>query len=539
MTSAFIIQVDSQLKSDPGDETVALLRVLLYKIDNTTFGNDVPALPQWTGPSRTMVQVQAVLFASLAASLLSAFLAMLGKQWLNRYASTDMRGSAIERSQNRQRKFDGIVAWYFDHVMESLPLMLQAALLLLGCSLSRYLWEVNTAVASVVLGVTAVGLLLYFFILAAGTASESCPYQTPGSTFFRYLVPKVRGVVTSVVGGPFGKSEVITTIRVNARYHHPWWSEGNTASFFKDLLNEIPSSFNTDVRNLGRGAIQPLRAALALAYRLIHKVHHKLRATSPTPEQTSDHQPTVLDLRCVSWTLQTSLETPVHVSTLKYLITISEYTSFPSSLITDCFDIFVGCIRIGNGKVVIMQGLEQLAKVSARCLFQILRHLSATRPASSLLADLRQRYDRIFPFNTDFRGLPFYHTMTNLHALANQEHLPQRVEWTNYRPSNQELVPFARHMVEATQAEYRQTQNKKIPCWILRFALEFLSIDPPSPASVIADCLTIVVIALDHDPSGFSTLSERYISLVSWLSIVLTKVQPTGGTGLKPHYPHT
>ena len=99
MTSAFIIEVDSQLKSDPGDETATLLRVLIYKIDNTTFGGDTPTLPQWDGPPHAIVQVQAILFASLTASLFSAFLAMLGKQWLNRYDSADMRGSAIERSQ--------------------------------------------------------------------------------------------------------------------------------------------------------------------------------------------------------------------------------------------------------------------------------------------------------------------------------------------------------------------------------------------------------------------------------------------------------
>jgi hypothetical protein len=186
VTSAFIIEVHSQVQPDPNDETAALLRVLLYKIDNTTFGNDVPALPQWTGPPRTIVQVQAILLASLAASLLSAFLAMLGKQWLNRYASTDMRGSAIERSQNRQRKLDGIVTWYFDHVMEALPLMLQIALLLLGCALSRYLWEINITVASVVLSVTSFGMTFYIFIIVAGAASESCPYQTPGARFFRH-----------------------------------------------------------------------------------------------------------------------------------------------------------------------------------------------------------------------------------------------------------------------------------------------------------------------------------------------------------------
>ena len=169
VASAFIIEVNSELKPDPNDQTAALLRVLIYKIDNTTFGNGIPALPQWTGPPRTIVQVQAILFASLAASLFSAFLAMLGKQWLNRYASIDMRGSAIERSQHRQRKLDGIVIWYFDHVMESLPVMLQAALLLLGCALSRYFWDVNTTVASVVLGATSLGLLFYLFIVVGGS----------------------------------------------------------------------------------------------------------------------------------------------------------------------------------------------------------------------------------------------------------------------------------------------------------------------------------------------------------------------------------
>ena len=41
--------------------------------------------PQRTGPPHAIVQVHAILFASLTASLFSAFLAMLGKRWLNRY----------------------------------------------------------------------------------------------------------------------------------------------------------------------------------------------------------------------------------------------------------------------------------------------------------------------------------------------------------------------------------------------------------------------------------------------------------------------
>ena len=132
VASALIIDIKSQLQPGPNDETAALFRILIYETDSITFGSDIPTLPQWSGPPRAIVQVQAILSASLAISLLSAFLAMLGKQWLNRYDSADMRGSATERGQNRQRKLDGIVAWYFNYVMESLPLMHDAS----GCTVT-------------------------------------------------------------------------------------------------------------------------------------------------------------------------------------------------------------------------------------------------------------------------------------------------------------------------------------------------------------------------------------------------------------------
>ena len=470
-----------------------------------------------------MIHVQAILFASLSASLLSALLAMLGKQWLNRYASTDLRGSATERSKSRQRKLDGIVRWYFYPVMESLPLMLQVALLLLGCALSRYLWEISITIASVVLGVTSFGLLSYLFILLAGTAWESCPYQTPGSHFFRYLGPKIPMAIHSATS-VFRESQTIRTITFYSTFYYPWWSQGHPIPFLRTLAKKIPPALATDALRLGRSVIQPLCVPLATAYHLVRRVHNRSPEVSPTPEQISDHQPTVLDLRCVSWTLQTSLDKPVHLSTLEYLVTITEFTNFDSTLILDCFNIFVGYISISEDKVVVIQGLEELATLSARCLFQTFRYLSATHPASSVLADLRRRYSRIFPFCTDFRGLPFYYQITGIHASVNQNWSRQLRRWMDYRPPDQELIPFARHLVDAAQAEYQQTPSKKVPRWILRFALHFLSSYPPPPTSVVADCLTVIAIALDHDLSSVPILDERYMFSILRAPIILTKV---------------
>jgi hypothetical protein len=69
---------------------------------------------------------------------------------------------------------------------------------------------------------------------------------------------------------------------------------------------------------------------------------------------------------------------------------------------------------------------------------------------------------------------------------------------------------FHRYMVEAAQAEYERTQQRKTPRWILRFALDSLSLDPP-PTSVVADCLEIIAIDLGCDVSNITTLDERYI----------------------------
>ena len=159
--------------------------------------------------------MQAILYASLAASLLSAFLVVLGKQWLNQYASVDMRGTAIERSQNRQRKLSGIVARYIDYAMESLPLMPRAALLLLGCELSLYLWEVNTTIASVVLGVTSFSAALYLFIVMAGAVSVSCPYHTPASHVLRSAAAIILAAVSACRHAVRGSHTAIM-LRVNS-----------------------------------------------------------------------------------------------------------------------------------------------------------------------------------------------------------------------------------------------------------------------------------------------------------------------------------
>ena len=544
VTSAFILDVQSQLQPDAGDETAALLRVLIYKIDNTTFGDDTPTIPQWTGPPHAIVQVQAILYASLTASLFSAFLAMLGKQWLNRYASTELRGTTIERSQNRQRKLNGIVTWYFDYVLESLPLMLQVALLLLGCALSRYLWEINTTVASVVLGVTSAGVISYMFIVVVGTASESCPYQTPGSNSLRHLWPKVQRIphsvasasssVASVVVLVFRESKTFRTTYINMQYYHPWWSRGKILPFLKDMALEIPHAFAIDTHHLGRAMMWQLTALLVS---LGHGVHNWLCGTTFTPAQKSDQQTTVLELRCISWMLQTSLDKAVHLLIMKHLATITTLANFDPTLVMDCLNTFMSCIKvdINTHEVVIVQGLKQLAATSALCLFNTLSHLMVMDPNSSLIDNVHQCYVKVLSPQADFHGHQFYHTMNSIRCLFVQWQERRDFSWDEYKPSTNEYTMVASNFVKIAQFGHQRVQKLKVPRWVLRFTLYSLSLDPPPPTPVVADCLLIIAIELGCDMSNTGNVAsdKRYVHTSEMTIALILNQCPSGvGSGL-------
>ena len=171
--------------------------------------------------------------------MLAAFVAMLGKQWLNRYLR-HTGGSAVERCGDRQRKFDGLEKWPFRLFIESLPVMLQITLLLLTCGLSRYMWSVNTSIAWVVISFTVIGFLFYVGIVIAGTSSYECPFQTPASTALRQLgASKTAGKVFTSLS----LSNVILFFHTARR---------STLKFLLNLsLSDIASGMQSEVKELG------------------------------------------------------------------------------------------------------------------------------------------------------------------------------------------------------------------------------------------------------------------------------------------------
>jgi len=103
----------------------------------------------------------------------------------------------IERCGDRQRKCDGLQKWPFYLFVESLPLMLQVALLLLASGLCRHMWSINTPVAGVLITLTVLGVLFYLGIVIVGTSLYECPFQTPVSIALRSTWKKTGPHITA------------------------------------------------------------------------------------------------------------------------------------------------------------------------------------------------------------------------------------------------------------------------------------------------------------------------------------------------------
>jgi len=118
--------------------------------------------------------------------MLTSFLAMLAKQWLDRYIQRpDM--SVTARCRDRQRKCDAIDQWQFQLFIDALPLLLQVALLLLASGLSMYMATNGVYSSEVVIIFTVLGAGIYIVFIIFGAVSSDSPFQTPASAAIRTL----------------------------------------------------------------------------------------------------------------------------------------------------------------------------------------------------------------------------------------------------------------------------------------------------------------------------------------------------------------
>ncbi|KAG8958406.1 hypothetical protein FRC03_009174 [Tulasnella sp. 419] len=188
INTAFIVESYRDLKpsidSGASDLTNNLLLLILNHMDNSTIGR--PDLrPPTLSPDPHSLTVNQLFFSSLLCSLISAFGAVLGKQWLNQFTRMTEGATAEVRGRERQRKWSGLRRWKFETVMEFLPTVLHVSLFFFLIGLIEWLLPLNPAIAYVVLAYSCTGACIYMMTTITAAIYPDSPYQTPTSSYLR------------------------------------------------------------------------------------------------------------------------------------------------------------------------------------------------------------------------------------------------------------------------------------------------------------------------------------------------------------------
>lgn len=252
-------------------------------------------------------------------------------------------------------------------------------------------------------------------------------------------------------------------------------------------------------------------------------IHTQLKSISGNPQTIQFYHEAIYTL--LPWVIWSEisksppqLDEQLHLTQSQLLNLWSQIHITSSALVTTCLDIFLSCIKIDRSQAKEVPGLEQVARVTSLCLLHV---ISGMNPASTVIKGAYQHYISFIPPHTNFEDLLCYHTISAIHALFFNRMERHSFQWMNYKPSPWEHTLLSNTLVRVA---HRMGERKiKVPCWILRFVLHSLSLDPLPPTSVIIDCLTIIAIGLGCHVSSSKTwiVNERYVH-VDCVLIALT-----------------
>ena len=451
----------------------ALLKILA----STALGN-IPtgaaaAFPEWTGPDSTIVHVQAVLYASLSATLLAALIAILGKQWLNRYASVE-HGSIIDRGRHRKRKMDGIVVWRFGLVMDCLPLTLQAALLLFGYALSNYLFFINKAIAGVVIGFTSLGVLFYLLIISAATFSYNCPFQTPISLILRFLIH-------------FDYKKFL----------------GQTGDFFASVL------FPTRPRPGNPPGVHTPNGNNTNNHTVVVMAGPPLQPTLPLKHANWDGY--VLDSNCIARMFEMSVEVDATMAIARYIPEIVWHTRIRDIPLGRLYDTVFECFDRSSGHPILKPASRDKAYLSARALLHVGIQRKCFGDGSdhamfeSVLARYKtmgsERYGRDPDLGSTLSIIDYVFT----HPVSDNL---EPARWEDFSFTITHHTWMAHILLHYAWDVLRRG---RLPKYIKKFVLHSFRLEPVPPTQIIADCLFIIglILGIGMDVDDLSVTDKR------------------------------
>ncbi|KAF8800255.1 hypothetical protein BYT27DRAFT_7314610 [Phlegmacium glaucopus] len=186
--TTFIIQSYQQMGPNPSDTTNALLAQLiaLQAASLNSANNSINIQPpaKSFAPSPGEIRwVNGLWFAALACSPLTALVSMLVKQLLQ--VASDISSSPRSLARQRQRRYMQLQNWHVFVVINALPLLFHAALLLFFAGLIVFLWSGDIAITAPIFVIVGLAYAFYIGSMWLSLINPDCPYQHPISEQLR------------------------------------------------------------------------------------------------------------------------------------------------------------------------------------------------------------------------------------------------------------------------------------------------------------------------------------------------------------------
>ncbi|KAJ6494325.1 hypothetical protein C8R45DRAFT_987954, partial [Mycena sanguinolenta] len=179
--TAFLIESYKVLQPDSGDLTVAGIALLSNQLAaiarNTTFVSPPPS--NFT-PTAASLWCNALWFISLSLSLTCALLATLVEQWAREFLhKTEMRPSPLRRARIFSFLYFGLKHFRMHTIVDAIPFLLHASLLLFFAGLVAFLLPVNHIMMYLMCIVLLGFIVLYAVLTILPVVRLNCPYRTP------------------------------------------------------------------------------------------------------------------------------------------------------------------------------------------------------------------------------------------------------------------------------------------------------------------------------------------------------------------------
>ena len=491
VAAAFIVDIQQELRPDYTQMSFIVLKTMLNVTSeilnqlNATSGiqnhpsatSGIPNQPnalEPSGPSASAVQVQSILFASLSSALFAAFIAMLGKQWLNLHAE----GSLVDRSRHRELRMRGMITWRFKIIMECLPFVMQVSLLLLGYALAQYLWGLSRTVSAVITGFTVFGVLFYLFIVFAATAWKTCPFQTPVSVILRHSISflkqhrRIQKVQDRL-------SAVVRFRQLNQSFA--------TATLARSIDEELASLPRTPSRTLASGKM----------------------TTNPEDEESTR----ISDTNCISTMFKFASASDAIVALTWFIPEVNWTSNVRRVPLLEAYD----CLRksfefLKDGRVLVRPGMRDQAYGSARALL----HIRVQRLCAGAADDTHHTVASNIGSLLGFRSGQSHELESTLEVLDAVFNGEREVPWQDF-VFNDAHYCWLSHVLRCL-AWYTLRTHQMPTKEVLGFVRYSLSKEPLPPPRVIADCLLIVNMIVGRLPElddWFLIKDKRFVSFRS------------------------